>query len=364
MSNALFLNPNRIDEGQAHYLQTSKLSLSKLTVQSLNPGIHFVATGAIHADEPSGHNTLLRLYNELADPDNPLRLLRGRLTIFPSVNQAATFTKNHQGGLGARGVHRDGNRNVTRLKWGEVPKDHERLVGHALDGEFKKIIARQIAQTLLTQQGQPWVHADFHDVPFDGPPHSVISGAKSDLEFAKAGGLPTIVSNWRDPQLNLSNEELQAIGRTRSQQKDFTRAAIYAAREHGASAAVTFEGGYNQDGKSTEVNYEVLRNLLTFTEQLEPLKSEERGHTITGPFTRVSVEKTIYKTGPDVRLSPHIQSDDQRLEPGQIVVENSQGGIIVPDRLDQDGFWRVLHPIPDPKPGDHLVHLAYNWGPE
>lgn len=352
-----------IDENQATYFQVENIQLSRFSISSWNPGPHFVATGSIHADEPSGRNALFKLYNELVDPENPLRLQKGRLTFFPTVNQAASFTPNHEGSLGARGIHRDGNRNVSRLGLLEAPQDHERLVGHALNREFKKILLRRIDEKFDKPQPTSWVFADFHDVPFDGDPHSVISGAPNDEAFAQAAGLPIIISNWREPQLALSEKQLEAIGRTLKQQEDFTRTAIYAAKEHLAKASVCFEGGFNKDGTSSDVNYEVLRNLLAYTGQLPALHDDEREHTLATGFTRVSVHQTIYKTHPEVRLSPHITRDDQALSPGEIFAENQHGGFITPEPLDDKGHWRVLHPIPDPKPGDHLVHLAYQREP-
>ena len=327
-----------------HRAHKHRVQLERYHLDNHIPGRHFVGTARIHGDEPSGENAFRRLYGELTDPDNPLTLQSGKITLFPVVNQPATFANK-------RGLERDGNRNVTKLRFGERPTSPERYVGDALATEFSSI------QWNARLSGEKWYHGDFHDVSTPGEGHLVAGGRPQDLGVAKNLGLKTILTDWRKAQNDLSPDELKAIGRNAKQQRLYTQAAIYASAHYGSSGSVCIEGGYNKDPKSSDVAYESLRNYLAYLEILPPL--EEREHTLATKFERVSVQQTIFKLDASERLAPEIHVDNQRLETGQLVLIGDHREVRVPEPPDYDGHWRIAHPTAHAHIGDHIAHLAY-----
>lgn len=234
--------------------QLKSVQLERYDFRSIINGPHLIVTARIHGDEPSGEFAARKLISELIDDDNPLRLKRGSITLFPVVNQPAAF-------LDRRGVTRDGNRHVHKaiLLPSGATLDPEAKINDAIAHEFRRQRLRNILPF-----SQKWHFIDLHDYPTPGgDPHVVVGQAKGDVQAAQSIGLDTIVTNWREAQTDqLNNVELKAIGRSRKDQERHTTTAIYAAAQHGAASAICIESGSCADtvgkSKARAVAYEAF----------------------------------------------------------------------------------------------------------
>ena len=314
-----------------------QIQLEKHFFDSGVPGPHFVAAARIHGDEPSGETGSRIIIDEIHD--GKIEIARGKVTILPLLNPLAKH-------LDQRGVQVDTNRDLTTRLEGKRPED---AIRRAIVNEL-----RIVSEDSLNA-GVDWHLLDLHSVPLEGKAHTILSEGDDDLAFAKAVGVDSIYTGWRDAQLKVTDDDLKALGYTREKYHDFTAALIYGARELGAKSSICLESGQNDDPASVQTAYQGIRNALAhhrLTNEKElPFRPAEA-------FNLVRFDQVLIRQHESEHLVD-ITHDAQSLKPGQVVLRGAFREVAVPNT---EGPWLIAHPFNDAPVGRHCGFIAQRLG--
>ena len=297
------------------------------------PGAHFVVTGRIHGDEPSGEEAEREVIRRLIRKE--IELKAGRLILIPVSNPLAKYED-------TRGIFGDPNRNITdRL----VPLHEENVVGLTLATELRKLADQ------ARSAGQSFHLLDLHSVKLPAEAHLVTSGSLDDDAAVRAIGLPKVYANWRRAYLNIEEPDLQALNTTATAFRDYTSAIIYWAQEVGARSAVCIESGQDNDPRGREIALNgILRSLdlhgLTEGVSIPAAVPDQR--------LTINLERVLIKRDDTEKLIG-IEQEGQILTPGQVILKGATREVTVPH---EPGTWIIAHAMQASKRGGHFGFLA------
>lgn len=299
---------------------------------ALAPGPRLIVTGAVHGNETSGTQAILRTLDDIQA--GRLELARGLLTLLPVANPYAYAKKERQG-----------DRNLNRnLRMSDAPADYEDRVGNVLC---------------------PWLDAhdvllDLHSFHTGGQPFAMLGPRNNagQLEpFALAQeeeclvahlGARCVVEGWMQAYE-------KGVRRRRLQRPDAPPELLDAAYGVGTAEymrtrggyGVTLECGQHEDPQAPEVAYRAIRQTLALLGMAEiELQPPADG------FTVYRLEDVVDMDHPgDTLVRPWASFDPVRQ--GEAIGRRHDGSVV---RAERDGF--VVFPNPHALPGNEWFYFA------
>ena len=255
--------------------------IEKFKFEGGESGPHILLTGRVHGNEPAGEFALKRLIGRLASKE--LTLKKGRLTIMPCCNPAATLENK-----------RFMDMNLNRIMSAEHVKTHENA--------YESALAIQIMAAI----DECDISIDLHTFTEDMPPVVICIDDQNEQarNLAKSCGIKRIECD--SPFLSAPD----------------TQMLLHYAR-HQNKPAILVESGQHEDQEAVETAWHVVLNLLISQGMLEGMPHILKDHEF------IIMRSALYRREGE-KLAFDLMAKN-RIEHGDPIFEMQDGTIIRAD---------------------------------